>query len=87
VLRFAKASYEIYCDGCHGPAGDGKGPIALKFSVPAINIGAPSVQAQTDGELFWKISNGKGAMPAWKSLLSDEDRWRLVAFVRTFRIR
>ena len=87
VLRFAKASYEIYCDGCHGPAGDGKGPIALKFSVPAINIGAPSVQAQTDGELFWKISNGKGAMPAWKSLLSDEDRWRLVAFVRTFRTR
>jgi cytochrome c553 len=87
MLRFAKATYEIYCDGCHGPAGDGKGTIALKFSVPAINIGAPSVQAQTDGELFWKISNGKGAMPAWKSLLSDEDRWRLVAFVRTFRTR
>jgi Cytochrome C oxidase, cbb3-type, subunit III len=74
-------------DGCHGPAGDGNGTIALKFSVPAINIGAPSVQAQTDGELFWKSSNGKGAMPAWKSLLSDEDRWRLVAFVRTFRSR
>jgi hypothetical protein len=86
-LRFAKASDETYCDGCRGPAGDGKGTIALKFSVPAINIGAPSVQAQTDGELFWKISNGKGAMPAWKSLLSDEDRWRLVAFVRTFRSR
>ncbi|PYN09889.1 MAG: cytochrome C, partial [Candidatus Rokuibacteriota bacterium] len=47
VLRFAKATYGIYCDGCHGPTGDGKGPIALKFSVPAINIGAPSVQAQT----------------------------------------
>ena len=33
------------------------------------------------------LSNGKGAMPAWKSHLSDEDRWRLVAFVRTFRTR
>lgn len=87
VLRFGRATYEIYCDGCHGQAGDGKGTIALKFSVPAINIGAPSVQAQTDGELFWKISTGKGAMPAWKSLLSDEDRWRLVAFVRTFQTR
>ncbi len=87
VLQFGRASYEIYCEGCHGPAGDGRGTIALKFSVPAINIGASSVQAQTDGELFWKISTGKGAMPAWKSLLSDEDRWRLVAFVRTFQTR
>src|SRR5437879_12548061 len=60
VLRFAKASYEIYCDGCHGPAGDGKGPIALKFSVPAINIGGPSVQAQTDGALIWTRPNGRG---------------------------
>jgi mono/diheme cytochrome c family protein len=45
------------------------------------------VQAQTDGELFGKVSKRKGAMPAWKSLLSNEDRWRLVALVRTFQGR
>lgn len=77
--------YRIYCDGCHGPDGDGKGQIAVKFDVPAIDIRAPSVQAQTDGELFWKIANGWGAMPAWKTFLSDEEIWKLAAFVRTLR--
>ncbi len=84
ALAFARATYDIYCDGCHGPDGDGLGRMVRLHSVPSINIGAPTVQAQTDGELFWKISNGKGAMPAWGTLLSDEDRWRLVAMVRTF---
>jgi len=82
---FGKASYDIYCDGCHGPEGEGNGLIAVKHSVPSINISIPRTQDQTDGELFWKISNGKGAMPSWKSLLPDEDRWRLVAFVRSLR--
>jgi hypothetical protein len=84
VLAFGKATYEIYCDGCHGPAGDGKGHVALKFGVPVVNIAAPVVQGQTDGELFWKITTGRGAMPAWGSLLPEEDRWRLTLFIRTF---
>lgn len=79
--------YKINCEGCHGERGDGRGPVAVKFSVPSINIGAPSVQAQTDGELFWKISNGRGAMPAWNTILSDEDCWKLVIFVRSFQSR
>ena len=83
VLKLGRTKYDIYCDGCHGPLGDGRGSVALKFALSVVNIGMPWVQAQTDGELFWKISNGKGAMPAWKAQLSEEDRWRLVAFVRT----
>jgi hypothetical protein len=82
VLAFGKATYEIYCEGCHGPAGDGQGHVALKFSVPVVSIAVPVVQAQTDGELFWKISNGRGAMPAWSTLLPEEDRWRLTLYIR-----
>ncbi len=83
ALADGKGTYEIYCDGCHGPEGDGKGRVAVKFSVPVVNIGAPTIQAQTDGELFWKISNGRGAMPAWKTLLPEDLRWKLMMFVRT----
>lgn len=79
-----KATYEIYCDGCHGPEGDGKGRVAVKFDVPVVNISAPTIQAQTDGELFWKISKGRGAMPAWGTLLPEDIRWKLMMFVRTF---
>jgi len=87
LLNEGKGLYKINCEGCHGPLGDGQGPVAVKFSVPAIAINAPTVQVQTDGELFWKIANGRGAMPAWSTLLTDEDLWKLVAFLRTFRGR
>ena len=40
------------------------------------------VQKQTDGELFWKITNGRvGAMPSHQGL-SDVERWQMVNFIR-----
>jgi hypothetical protein len=82
VLEAADGNYRAYCKGCHGEAGDGRGDVALKFELPSISIVAPTVQAQADGELFWKISTGKGAMPAWKNLMSEEERWQMVHYVR-----
>ena len=38
----------------------------------------------TDGELFWKISEGHRPMPAFKNKLSEEERWQLVDYIRTF---
>lgn len=43
-----------------------------------------ATQAQTDGEIYWKITTGRSPMPSW-SYLSDDDRWSLVHFIRTFR--
>lgn len=85
ILEEGKGLYKVNCEGCHGTQGDGLGPIAVKFTIPVPNLTASSVQAQTDGELFWKIANGKGAMPAWNTILTDEDCWKLVTFVRTFQ--
>jgi hypothetical protein len=44
------------------------------------NLAGKAVQVQTDGELFWKISEGRGAMPTWKSL-PEKDRWSLVRYI------
>jgi len=38
----------------------------------------------TDGELFWKISEGRRPMPEFKKRLTEEQRWQLVNYVRTF---
>ena len=43
---------------------------------------AEAVQKQTDGEIFWKISNGRGAMPPWKHL-PEKERWELVNYIRS----
>jgi mono/diheme cytochrome c family protein len=40
------------------------------------------VQDDTDGELFWKITTGRGAMPPWGQL-PESDRWALVQYIRS----
>jgi mono/diheme cytochrome c family protein len=64
------------CAQCHGEAGQG-----LK---KAADLHLPVVRNQTDGALFWKISNGNPAhgMPPW-SRLPESQRWQIVLFLRT----
>jgi mono/diheme cytochrome c family protein len=37
-----------------------------------------------DGELFWQISRGRLPMPAFEDKLSEEARWQVVDYIRTF---
>jgi len=67
------------CSACHGESGDAG-------LAGASNLKSAAVQAQSDGALEWKISNGnvsKG-MPAFGSM-SQEKRWQLVRFIRTLK--
>jgi mono/diheme cytochrome c family protein len=40
--------------------------------------------AVTDGELFYKLTEGRKPMPSFKKRLSDEQRWRMVLLIRAF---
>ena len=83
----AKKAVETNCAACHGNSGKGDGPAAAALPPPKpANWTSDAVQKETDGELFWKISNGRGAMPPWKHL-SEKDRWDLVNFVRTLKAK
>jgi mono/diheme cytochrome c family protein len=81
----AKKTIETNCVTCHGPGGKGDGPAAVALPPPKpADWTSPRVQAMTDGELFWKISNGRGAMPPWKHL-PEKDRWEIVNYIRTLK--
>jgi len=78
-------SYIDHCQSCHGENGDGKGEKAEKLSVAPANFrDAHSMNTVTDGELFWKITHGRRPMPSFKDKLTDEERWQLVIYIRTF---
>lgn len=76
--------YQDKCVGCHGDAGDGRGSEARMYSVKPANFNDPKIATVTDGELFWKITTGNKPMPAFKKRLTEEQRWQVIDFIRTF---
>ena len=73
---------KINCVSCHGLKGKGDGPAAVALSPKPADWTSKTVQDESDGEIFWKITNGRGAMPSWRHL-SDNDRWAAVRYIRT----
>lgn len=80
----ATKSAETNCASCHGKAGKGDGPAAAALNPKPADWTSAKVQGQTDGEIFWKITNGRGAMPPWKHL-PDKERWELVNYIRSLK--
>lgn len=70
--------FQRNCVSCHGAEGEG-----LKVK-RAANLKLPVVQQQTDGTLFWKITNGnqRRGMPSFSGL-PEMQRWQVVLFLRT----
>jgi mono/diheme cytochrome c family protein len=80
-MQEGKKVFEANCVVCHGPGGKGDGPVGAALNPKPGDLTSKAVQAQSDGELFWKISTGRGAMPSWQTL-PQKDRWSLVQFIR-----
>ena len=83
-LAAAKVLYTKECGKCHGKSGMGDGPNAAILDKPIEPWNTADFKAHTDGELFWKITEGKKPMPSTKKSLSDNQRWQLVNYIRTF---
>jgi len=83
TLTEAEQLFTDNCVLCHGEKGMGDGPGAKTIKVkPANFTDAKMMAAETDGSLYWKMSNGRGPMPSWKDTLTDKERWELVGYIR-----
>ena len=83
VLADAKTIYISNCAPCHGDRGKGDGPAATALNPKPADHSSAAVQSESDGSLFWKISEGRNAMPGYKKTLTDKQRWELVYYIRT----
>lgn len=87
TLDSARVLYRNDCAKCHGINGDGKKPPDSMYSYstkPTNFTNTKLVDAMSDGEIFWKITNGRKPMPSFKIRLTDEQRWELVNLIRSF---
>jgi mono/diheme cytochrome c family protein len=84
ALDAARILYDDHCERCHGKTGRGDGVDATKFSTsPRDLTDTRRMSAQSDGELFYKISEGRRPMPEFKTKLTEEQRWQLVLLRRS----
>ena len=85
----ADAGAEVFhanCEMCHGPQGHGDGPAGQSLEPKPRNLA--SIQAAAgDDFLFWRIHDGKPgtSMVAWKGILTDEQIWQVISFIRTLK--
>ena len=80
-----KEAFSHYCVACHGMDGQNTGvPFAARMSPPVPSLNSSEVQSYTDGQLKWVIDNGiePSGMPGSKAILSDEEIWSTVLFIR-----
>ena len=85
IAEEGKASFAAYCIVCHGLDGQNTGvPFAAQMSPPVPSLTSKQVQDYTDGQLKWIIENGisPSGMPASRGILSDEEMWSIVAYLR-----
>ena len=80
-----KKIFKTRCMICHGPKGVGNGPGGKALDPKPQNLTLPMVKNQTDGELFWKVTNGRNAMIKWGPILSESERWDVINYVRTLQ--
>jgi mono/diheme cytochrome c family protein len=76
--------YRKHCRSCHGRIGDGKGVQAKELSTPTTDFTNPEVFEQSDGSLFWKISEGRNDMEPYKKKILEEDIWYVINYIKTF---
>jgi mono/diheme cytochrome c family protein len=80
--------YRSKCQRCHGRGGRGNGPDAEPDDPPGDLTDSRRAARNPDGVLFYKVWNGRRnpRMPAFKTEMSREDVWVVVAYIKTLRV-
>lgn len=81
----AQKIYVDKCASCHGVRGDGHGENAKALDPhPSDFTDRHMMKEMTDGEIFWKITTGKGPMPSYQKELTEKERWDLANYIKSF---
>lgn len=76
--------FESACSVCHGPGGEGDGPVIGRFPNPP-SLLSERTRAFADGRIYHVISRGQGLMPSYAAQVLPADRWRLVLYIRSLQ--
>lgn len=90
AIKAGEGLFKAQCVSCHGAEADGNSDAGKALTPPAGNLRAADLQAMSDGYWFWRVSKGGvganisgSAMQAFETTLSEEQRWQVIAYLRS----
>lgn len=84
-LKRGEERYHIYCSVCHDASGSGAGVVKQYGLVTIASLLDQRIVDQPDGQIYNTITHGKNTMGAYGPNIAVEDRWAIVAYVRTLQ--
>jgi mono/diheme cytochrome c family protein len=73
--------YTLNCMSCHGTPGKSN---FLNLVPPPGDPATDKIQHNSDGEIFYKVQTGRGQMPSFKSVLTTDELWNIISYIRSF---
>jgi mono/diheme cytochrome c family protein len=73
--------YTTNCISCHGTPGKGN---YLNLVPPPGDPATDKIQRNSDGEIFYKVTTGRGQMPSFRNVLTGDDIWTVISYLRSF---
>ena len=83
-VKAGKAVYDSHCKNCHGETGVANPNIVKMMKTPIPDMGSASVQGMSDADLKKVVTDGKGKMPAIKSV-TGKAMDDMIAYIRTLK--
>jgi len=81
-----KTLYGTHCASCHGKKGKGDGSKAAQLETECGDFTTPAFQKETDGAIFYKVTEGRKDMPTFAKKIADEsERWAVINYLRTLK--
>jgi len=82
-VKKGKDLFMLNCKSCHGDPGKNN---ALPLLPLPPDVVSEKMQLNSDGALFHKITSGKGSMPQFETVLSEDARWNVINFIRNYKV-
>jgi mono/diheme cytochrome c family protein len=79
------STYKTSCAQCHGATGEADTPAGKEFN--ARSLKSPEVLKMSDAEMLELTKRGKGKMPAWEDILTDDQLKGVIAYIHTLQKR
>lgn len=73
--------YSVNCKSCHGTPGRAN---FISLVPPPGDPATEKIQKNSDGEIYYKVSEGRNQMPSFKNIMTSKDIWNVISFIRSF---